>query len=106
MEVSQFTYFQQAGGLECLPITGEITYGIERLAMYLQDVDSVYELVWSETPTGTIEYGDVFHQNEVEMSTFNFQQAELITCSAISNFAKRKLSDWFPSNCHFRPMSL
>jgi glycyl-tRNA synthetase alpha chain len=54
MEVSQFTYFQQAGGLECLPVTGEITYGIERLAMYLQDVDSVYDLVWSETPTGTI----------------------------------------------------
>jgi glycyl-tRNA synthetase alpha chain len=77
MEVSQFTYFQQAGGLECLPVTGEITYGIERLAMYLQDVDSVYDLVWSETPTGTIKYGDVFHQNEVEMSTFNFQQADV-----------------------------
>ena len=77
MEVSQFTYFQQAGGLECLPVTGEITYGIERLAMYLQDVDSVYDLVWSETSAGTIKYGDVFHQNEVEMSTFNFQQADV-----------------------------
>ena len=76
MEVSQFTYFQQAGGLECLPVTGEITYGIERLAMYLQDVDSVYDLVWSETPTGTIKYGDVFHQNEVEMSAYNFQHAD------------------------------
>ena len=76
MEVSQFTYFQQAGGLECLPVTGEITYGIERLAMYLQDVDTVYDLVWSETPTGTITYGDVFHQNEVEMSAYNFQQAD------------------------------
>lgn len=76
MEVSQFTYFQQAGGLECLPVTGEITYGIERLAMYLQDVDSVYDLVWSETPTGTITYGDVFHQNEVEMSAYNFQHAD------------------------------
>ena len=75
MEVSQFTYFQQAGGLECLPVTGEITYGIERLAMYLQDVDSVYDLVWSETPTGKIKYGDVFHQNEVEMSAYNFQHA-------------------------------
>ena len=75
MEVSQFTYFQQAGGLECLPVTGEITYGIERLAMYLQDVDSVYDLVWSETPTGTIKYGDVFHQNEVEMSAYNFECA-------------------------------
>jgi glycyl-tRNA synthetase alpha chain len=76
MEVSQFTYFQQAGGLECLPVTGEITYGIERLAMYLQDVDSVYDLVWSQTPTGTIKYGDVFHQNEVEMSAYNFQHAD------------------------------
>ena len=76
MEVSQFTYFQQAGGLECLPVTGEITYGIERLAMYLQNVDSVYDLVWSETPTGTITYGDVFHQNEVEMSAYNFQHAD------------------------------
>lgn len=77
MEVSQFTYFQQAGGLECLPVTGEITYGIERLAMYIQDVESVYDLVWSETPTGVIKYGDVFHQNEVEMSTFNFQEADV-----------------------------
>ena len=77
MEVSQFTYFQQAGGLECLPVTGEITYGIERLAMYIQDVKSVYDLVWSETPTGVIKYGDVFHQNEVEMSTFNFQEADV-----------------------------
>ena len=76
MEVSQFTYFQQAGGLECLPVTGEITYGIERLAMYLQNVDSVYDLVWSETPTGRITYGDVFHQNEVEMSAYNFQHAD------------------------------
>ena len=77
MEVSQFTYFQQAGGLECLPVTGEITYGIERLAMYIQDVKSVYDLVWTETPTGVIKYGDVFHQNEVEMSTFNFQEADV-----------------------------
>jgi glycyl-tRNA synthetase alpha chain len=55
MEVSQFTYFQQAGGLECLPVTGEITYGIERLAMYIQDVKSVYDLVWTETPTGNVD---------------------------------------------------
>lgn len=77
MEVSQFTYFQQAGGLECFPVTGEITYGIERLAMYLQGVESVYDLVWSETPTGKVTYGDVFHQNEVEMSHFNFEHADV-----------------------------
>ena len=77
MEVSQFTYFQQAGGLECFPVTGEITYGIERLAMYLQGVESVYDLVWSETPTGTVTYGNVFHQNEVEMSHFNFEHADV-----------------------------
>jgi glycyl-tRNA synthetase alpha chain len=76
MEVSQFTYFQQAGGLECFPVTGEITYGLERIAMYLQDVDSVYDLVWAKTPAGPVTYGDVFHQNEVEMSTYNFQEAD------------------------------
>ncbi len=77
MEVTQFTYFQQVGGLECKPVMGEITYGLERLAMYLQDVESVYDLVWSEGPFGTITYGDVFHQNEVEQSTFNFEHADV-----------------------------
>jgi glycyl-tRNA synthetase alpha chain len=76
MEVTQFTYFQQAGGLECYPVTGEITYGLERIAMYLQGVDSVYDLVWAETPAGTVSYGDVFHQNEVEMSRYNFREAD------------------------------
>jgi glycyl-tRNA synthetase alpha chain len=66
MEVTQFTYFQQAGGIECYPVTGEITYGLERLAMYLQGVDSVYDLVWADGPFGKVTYGDVFHQNEVE----------------------------------------
>ncbi|RMH37237.1 MAG: glycine--tRNA ligase subunit alpha [Gammaproteobacteria bacterium] len=75
MEVTQFTYFQQVGGLECAPVMGEITYGLERLAMYLQGVDSVYDLVWSRGPQGVVTYGDVFHQNEVEMSTYNFEQA-------------------------------
>ena len=75
MEVTQFTYFQQVGGLECKPITGEITYGLERLAMYIQGVDSVYDLVWSDGPLGKTTYGDVFHQNEVEQSTYNFEQA-------------------------------
>jgi glycyl-tRNA synthetase alpha chain len=77
MEVTQFTYFQQVGGLECFPVTGEITYGLERIAMYLQGVDSIYDLVWTEGPEGKITYGDVFHQNEVEMSTFNFEEADV-----------------------------
>ncbi len=77
MEVTQFTYFQQVGGLECKPVMGEITYGLERLAMYLQNVESVYDLIWSETPFGTVTYGDVFHQNEVEQSTFNFEHADV-----------------------------
>ena len=77
MEVTQFTYFQQAGGLECYPVTGEITYGIERIAMYLQGVDSIYDLVWAEGPAGRVTYGDVFHQNEVEMSRYNFEEADV-----------------------------
>jgi len=76
MEVTQFTYFQQAGGLECYPVTGEITYGLERIAMYLQGVDSVYDLVWTHGPQGPVLYGDVFHQNEVEQSTYNFELAD------------------------------
>jgi glycyl-tRNA synthetase alpha chain len=76
MEVTQFTYFQQAGGLECFPVTGEITYGLERIAMYLQNVDSVYDLIWAQTPAGPVTYGDVFHQNEVEMSAYNFEHAD------------------------------
>lgn len=76
MEVTQFTYFQQVGGLECYPVTGELTYGLERIAMYLQGVDSVYDLVWTTGPNGDVTYGDVFHQNEVEMSTYNFEQAD------------------------------
>ena len=77
MEVTQFTYFQQAGGLECHPVSGEITYGIERIAMYLQGVDSIYDIVWTDGTDGRITYGDVFKQNEVEMSEFNFENAEI-----------------------------
>ena len=77
MEVTQFTYFQQVGGLDCKPVTGEITYGLERLAMYIQGVTSVYDLVWAEGPNGKVTYGDVFHQNEVEMSTYNFEHANV-----------------------------
>ena len=76
MEVTQFTYFQQVGGLECTPVSGEITYGLERLAMYIQGVESVFDLIWTDGPLGKITYGDVFHQNEVEMSTYNFEYAD------------------------------
>lgn len=77
MEITQFTYFQQVGGLECKPVTGEITYGLERLAMFLQGIDNMFDLVWTTTPTGAITYGHVFHQNEVEMSTYNFEHANV-----------------------------
>lgn len=77
MEVTQFTYFQQAGGLECKPVTGEITYGLERLAMYLQNVDNVFDLVWTTGPNGVVTYRDVYHQNEVEQSTYNFEHADV-----------------------------
>jgi len=80
MEITQFTYFQQVGGLDCKPITGEITYGLERLAMYLQGVENVYDLVWTEWEengkTRRLSYGDVYHQNEVEQSTYNFEQSD------------------------------
>jgi glycyl-tRNA synthetase alpha chain len=72
MEVTQFTYFQQVGGIDCKPITGEITYGLERLAMYLQGVDNVYNLEW----TKGLSYGDVYKQNEVEQSTYNFEHSD------------------------------
>jgi glycyl-tRNA synthetase alpha chain len=78
MEVTQFTYFQQVGGLDCRPVLGEITYGLERLAMYLQGVENVYDLLWTEYPDGTrVTYGDVYHQNEVEQSTYNFEYANV-----------------------------
>src|SRR5690606_19020515 len=78
MEVTQFTYFQQVGGLDCNPATGEITYGLERLAMYLQGVESVYDLVWThDGHGGQVLYRDVFHQNEVEQSTYNFEHASI-----------------------------
>jgi glycyl-tRNA synthetase alpha chain len=100
MEVTQFTYFQQVGGIDCKPITGEITYGLERLAMYLQGVDNVYDLTWTEGPSapgrsqadaapsggseprsgelgGRLLYRDVYHQNEVEQSTYNFEHSDV-----------------------------
>jgi glycyl-tRNA synthetase alpha chain len=77
MEITQFTYFQQVGGLDCRPVMGEITYGLERLAMYLQGVESVFDLTWTHGALGRISYGDVYHQNEVEQSKFNFEYADV-----------------------------
>ncbi|MGH8277766.1 MAG: glycine--tRNA ligase subunit alpha, partial [Steroidobacteraceae bacterium] len=79
MEITQFTYFQQVGGLDCRPVTGEITYGLERLAMYLQGVESIYDVLWTEGAAGRVTYGDVFHQNEVEQSAYNFEHADVAT---------------------------
>ncbi|MFI4895465.1 MAG: glycine--tRNA ligase subunit alpha [Steroidobacterales bacterium] len=78
MEITQFTYFQQVGGLDCRPVTGEITYGLERLAMYLQGVESIFDILWTDGPLGRVSYGDVFHQNEVEQSKYNFEYADTL----------------------------
>ena len=80
MEVTQFTYFQQVGGLDCRPVTGEITYGLERIAMYLQGVNNVFDLAW----TDDVSYGDIYHENEVEFSAFNFEHAD--TAMLFQNF--------------------
>jgi len=77
MEVSQFTYFQQVGGIDCKPVSGEITYGLERIAMYVQNVENVYDLIWTDSTEGIITYGDVYHQNEVEQSKYNFEKANI-----------------------------
>jgi glycyl-tRNA synthetase alpha chain len=101
MEVTQFTYFQQVGGIECNPIAGELTYGLERLAMYIQGVENVYDLKWNDAKEGEVQfyYGDVFKQNEIEFSTYNleaadtaqlfeqFKQAEA-ECLALLNFKR------------------
>ncbi len=86
MEVTQFTYFQQVGGIDCRPITGEITYGLERLAMYLQDVENVFDLKWTDGVT----YGDVYHQNEVEQSKYNFEHSDVeFLLQAFSSYEKQ-----------------
>ena len=77
MEVTQFTYFQQVGGLDCRPVTGEITYGLERIAMHLQGVDNLFDLIWSDGAAGRYTYRDLYHQNEVEQSAYNFQHADV-----------------------------
>lgn len=79
MEISQFTYFQQVGGLACKPVTGELTYGLERLAMSVLNVNNIFDLPWAETKAGLVTYGDVFHQNEVEMSAYHFEHADVKT---------------------------
>lgn len=90
MEVTQFTYFQQVGGLECKPVTGEITYGLERLAMSLQGVDNIYDIVWSKGPQGIVTYGDVYQQTEVEMSKYNFEIADIETLFAHFYFYEKE----------------
>ena len=73
MEITQFTYFQQAGGIDLKPVSAEITYGCERIAMYLQGVDNVYDLEWVKG----VKYGDIHHESEVEFSTYNFEEADV-----------------------------
>lgn len=77
MEVSQFTYFQQIGGLPCKPVTGELTYGLERLAMSLLGIERIFDIPWAETEHGLVTYGDVFYQNEVQQSAYNFEFAQV-----------------------------
>tara|TARA_B100001057_G_scaffold499259_1_gene609216 strand:+ start:1388 stop:2308 length:921 start_codon:yes stop_codon:yes gene_type:complete len=85
MEVTQFTYFQQVGGITCKPITGEITYGLERLAMYIQGVDSIYDIKWDSN----INYGDAFLQNEIEQSSYNFDHSNPdFLLSSFNNYEK------------------
>ena len=92
MEITQFTYFQQVGGQECYPVMGEITYGLERLALYLQGVEDFQDLVWTETPEGKTTYSDIFHQYEVEMSTFNFDSASIQGLQEQFNFYETEVS--------------
>ena len=104
MEITQFTYFQQVGGLDCNPITGEITYGLERLAMYLQDKDNIFDLVWTAwQENGTervLSYGDVYRQNEIEQSAYNFEQSNAPKLTELFGFfeseAKRLLDAKLP----------
>ena len=89
MEVTQFTYFQQVGGLECKPVSGEITYGLERLAMYLQNVENIFDIVWTDGPLGRITYRDVYHQNEYEQSRYNFELADVDSLFAAFDQAEK-----------------
>ncbi len=90
MEITQFTYFQQVGGLECYPVTGEITYGLERLALYLQGVEDFQQLIWSKSESSTVTYADVFHQYEVEMSAYNFDYSNVEALFAQFDFCEQE----------------
>ncbi len=98
MEVTQFTYFQQVGGLECRPVTGEITYGLERIAMYLQGVESVYDLLWTDSASGPVSYGDVFLQNELEQSAYNFEHADIDALFARFDVCERQSTELIAAN--------
>ncbi len=98
MEITQFTYFQQVGGLDCKPVSGEITYGLERIAMYLQEVESVYDLVWSNHNGRIVTYGDVFHQNEVEQSKYNFEIADTDALFTAFDVAERECNTLVEAN--------
>lgn len=90
MEITQFTYFQQVGGLECYPVMGEITYGLERLALYIQGVEDFKDLVWTENGDSKVTYADVYHQYEVEMSCFNFDLADVDALFAQFDFCEKE----------------
>jgi glycyl-tRNA synthetase alpha chain len=86
------------GGLECKPVTGELTYGLERIAMYLQGVDSIFDLVWTEGPQGKVTYRDVFHQNEVEQSTYNFEHADVEYLFGFFDFCEQQSQQLIEKN--------
>ncbi|MDM7202978.1 MAG: glycine--tRNA ligase subunit alpha [Thermodesulfobacteriaceae bacterium] len=91
MEITQFTYFQQMGGFECNPVTVEITYGLERLTMYLQGVDNVFDLKWNKSVT----YGEIHHRGEVEFSIFNFEVAEVETLKNLFEIYEKEAQNLF-----------
>jgi len=90
MEVSQFTYFQQVGGIECKPVMGEITYGLERLAMQIQNVDSIFDIVWVDGLRGKVTYGDIFLEQEQQMSVYNFEEADVDNLLIQFNFCEKE----------------
>ncbi|MBO6656489.1 MAG: glycine--tRNA ligase subunit alpha [Pseudomonadales bacterium] len=98
MEITQFTYFQQVGGLECYPVMGEITYGLERLALYLQGVEDFKALIWTETDLGVVTYADVYHQYEVEMSSFNFDLADVDALFQQFDFCEKETQRFLDEN--------
>ena len=102
MEVTQFTYFQQVGGFECRPVSGELTYGLERLAMYIQGVDNVFDLRFNDAG---VTYRDVFFENEIEMSTYNFEVADTDTLFDQFRKAAAECERCLIRSCPFRPMS-